>query len=278
MKEILDRAKEGGYGVPAPNSENEINVRAYIEAAEEMNSPLIIGAACAANPNMYDFGRIVTDLARQAKVPVAFNLDHSRTFEQAVMGIRAGFTSVMADRSELPYEENVAQVKEIVRMAHAVGVSVEGEIGHVGVGANYAVDGISNFTTPEDAVKFVADTGVDALAIAIGTAHGKYKGVPKLQFELLQEIKKAVDVPLVLHGGSGTGDENIAKACQLGICKVNLSTDMKYAGFENVQNKLFPLGEGQMGLAKWHYVLQEGFKNELIHYINVCGSANKAWK
>lgn len=276
MKEILEKARKGGYGVPAPNAENELNVRAYIEAAEQLNSPLIIGAVATANPNMYDFGRIVTDLARQARIPIAFNLDHSRTFEAAIMGIRAGFTSIMVDRSELPYEENVAQVKEIVRVAHAVGVTVEAELGHVGRGENYSIDGISNLTKPEDAVRFVEETGVDALAVAIGTAHGNYNGIPKLEFELLQQISATVNIPLVLHGGSGTGDENISKACKLGISKVNLSTDMKLAAINNM-SRIFPIGEpGSEKPFRFWKLLQEGFKNELIRYIKVTGSDGKA--
>jgi len=276
MKEILMKAKEGGYGVPAPNSENELNVRAYIEAAEEMKSPLIIGAVTTANPNMYDFGRIVTDLARQSRIPIAFNLDHSRTFEAAIMGIRAGFTSIMVDRSELSYEENVAQVKEIVRIAHSVGVSVEAELGHVGRGDNYEVDGSSNFTDPQQAIKFVRETGIDALAVAIGTAHGRYNGIPKLQFELLKELDAVLEVPLVLHGGSGTGDENLSKACSMGINKVNLSTDMKMAAINNM-GRIYPIGDANSEKPfRFWKLLQEGFKDELIHYIKVTGSEGKA--
>lgn len=275
MKDLLVEAKKGMYAVPAPNAENELNVRAYIEVAEELRSPLIIGSVSHANPNMFDYGRIVTDLARQATVPVAFNLDHGRTFEDAVMGIRAGFTSVMADRSMLPYDDNVEQVKEIVRMAHAVGVSVEAELGHVGYGNNYALDGVSNFTDPDLAKEFVEETQIDALAVAIGTAHGVYKGEPKLQYELLAEIVKTVDIPLVLHGGSGTGDENLARACQSGINKVNLSTDMKYSAIRNME-KVYPIGEGEEKPFAFWRLLQEGFKDALRHYIKVCGSEGKA--
>lgn len=277
MKEILDKANLGGYGVPAPNSENELNVRAYIEAAEELNSPLIIGAVATANPNMYDFGRIVTDLARQSSVPIAFNLDHSKTFEAAIMGIRAGFTSIMVDRSQLPLEQNIAEVKEIVRIAHSVGVSVEAELGHVGLGVSYDIDGVSNFTDVNEAVRFVEETGIDALAVAVGTAHGRYIGVPKIQFELLEEIKKAVKIPLVLHGGSGTGDENISKACKLGINKVNLSTDMKMSAI-NSMARIFPIGEpGSEKPFRFWKLLEEGFRNELKHYIKVTGSEGKAF-
>lgn len=275
MKEILDAAKKGGYAVPAANAENELNVRSYIEAAEQLKSPLIIGAVARANPNMNDFGRIVTDLARQSCVPIALNLDHSATFEHAIMGIRAGFTSIMVDRSNLSYEENVAQVKEIVKIAHAVGVSVEAELGHVGYGGNYAIDGVSNFTDPDMAVRFVEETGIDALAVAIGTAHGLYNGEPKLEFELLQKIAAVVKVPLVLHGGSGTGDDNLSKACHLGINKVNLSTDMKYAALKNMA-KVYPLGSGEEKPFAFWKLLQDGFRNELLHYIKVTGSEGKA--
>ena len=275
MKDLLIEAKKGGYAVPAPNAENELNVRAYLEVAEELRSPLIIGSVSHANPNMYDYGRIVTDLARQVTVPVAFNLDHGRTFEDAIMAIRAGFTSVMVDRSMLSYEDNVAQVKEVVRVAHAVGVSVEAELGHVGYGSNYEVDGVSNFTDPKLAKKFAEETQIDALAVAIGTAHGLYKGVPKLQFDLLEQIVKCVDIPLVLHGGSGTGDENLARACQSGINKVNLSTDMKYSAIRNMQ-KVYPIGEGEEKPFAFWKLLQEGFKDALRHYIKVCGSEGKA--
>ncbi|BBB48017.1 fructose-bisphosphate aldolase, class II [Pelolinea submarina] len=191
------------------------------------------------------------------------------------MAIRAGFTSVMVDRSKLPYEENVAQVKEVVRMAHAVGVSAEAELGHVGIGSNYAVDGVSNFTDPELAKKFVEETQIDALAVAIGTAHGLYKGEPKLQFDLLEQIVNSVDIPLVLHGGSGTGDENLARACRSGINKVNLSTDMKYAALQNLK-KVYPIGEGEENIFGFWRLLQEGFKDALRHYVKVCGSEGKA--
>jgi len=200
MKEIVDRAYAGKYAVPAVGGGNECMVRAAIEAAEETNSPLII---ISGNRGVYDpmfYGFMVRYIANSASVPVALCLDHSPSFEDAMLGIRAGYSAVMVDRSMLPYEENVAQVKEIVKIAHSVGVTVEAELGHVGQGSNYAVDGNTALTSPEDAKRFIEETGVDCLAVAIGTAHGAYVGVPKLRFELLQQIDAACKTPLVLHG------------------------------------------------------------------------------
>ena len=234
MIELMKKAREGHYCVPAIAVENEHSVRAAIKAAEEKRSPLIMISLFKVNPDICYFGRIVTDLAIRAGVPVAMCQDHGGTYEEAIWAIRAGFTDVMADRSTLSFEENIAQVSEIVRIAHAVGVGVEAELGHVGIATNYEVDGTSGFTVPAEAVEYVERTGVDALAVAIGTAHGVYKGVPKLQFELLRELREKVPVPLVLHGGSGTGEENLKRACRMGICKLNISNDLKRGAIGNL--------------------------------------------
>ena len=272
MKEILVRAKELGYGVAAPNVDNEHNLRACIEAAEEQNAPLILGVTFTANPDICYFGRIATDLCIRARVPIAINLDHGASFEQAIWAIRAGFTSVMVDRSTLPYAENVAQVKEIVHIAHAVNVSVEAELGHVGVGENYAVDREASMTNPDQARQFVKETGVDCLAVAIGSAHGVYRGVPRLDFDRLDAIKAKVDVPLVLHGGSGTGDENLSKATANGICKVNLSNDLRRSSVEAL-NAVDLSGNAVYGM---YTLLGNGYKAKLVHYMSVFGCAQRA--
>ncbi len=273
MKEILDKAKEGKYAVAAPNVDNEHNLRVCLEIAEELNSPIIIGVPFKSNPDLQYFGRMMQDLAMRCKVPVALNLDHGATFEHCVGGIRAGFTGIMVDRSTCSYEQNVQEVKELVKIAHAVGVSVEAELGHVGGGQTYGVDGEAALTDPLQAAKFVEETGVDCLAVAIGTAHGFYKGEPKIRFELLEEITKHVDVPLVLHGGSGSGDENLAKAAKMGICKVNLSTDLKEAAAQALINHDLS-GYNIYGIYKY---LGQGFKDKLAHYIKLLGSEGKAW-
>ncbi len=258
--------------MPAIAVENEHSVRAAIQAAEEKKSPLIMIALYKVNPDIHYFGRIVEDLAIRAKVPVAMCQDHGGTYAEAMWAIRAGFTDVMVDRSTLPFEENIAQVSEIVKVAHAVGVGVEAELGHVGMANQYETDGTGGFTVPEEAIEFVERTGVDALAVAIGTAHGVYSGVPKLQFDLLAELREKVPVPLVLHGGSGTGDENLKKACQMGICKLNISNDLKRGAIANLNEKC----KDGMGAYAMYPLLYEGYKNVAAHYMTLCGSEGKA--
>jgi fructose-bisphosphate aldolase class II len=272
MIELMKKAREGHYCVPAIAVENEHSVRAAIKAAEEKRSPLIMISLFKVNPDICYFGRIVTDLAIRAGVPVAMCQDHGGTYEEAIWAIRAGFTDVMADRSTLSFEENIAQVSEIVRIAHAVGVGVEAELGHVGIATNYEVDGTSGFTVPAEAVEYVERTGVDALAVAIGTAHGVYKGVPKLQFELLRELREKVPVPLVLHGGSGTGEENLKRACRMGICKLNISNDLKRGAIGNLNENC----KDGMGAYAMYPLLFEGYKNVAAGYMDLCGSAGKA--
>lgn len=271
MIELMKKAREGHYCVPAIAVENEHSVRAAIAAAEEKDSPVILIALYKVNPDICYFGRIISDLALRTHVPVAICQDHGATWEEAMWAIRVGFTDVMADRSTLPFEENIAQVKEIVRVAHAVGVGVEAELGHVGIATNYEVDGTSGFTVPEEAAEYVERTGVDALAVAIGTAHGVYKGVPKLQFELLAKLREAVSVPLVLHGGSGTGDENLKKACAMGICKLNISNDLKRGAIANLNENC----KDGMGAYRMYPLLYEGYKNVAARYMELCGSAGK---
>ncbi len=270
-KDILDRARKGHYGVPAPNVDNEHNLRAVLEAAEELRSPIIIGVGYSANPDIRYFGRIMTDLAIRASVPVTFILDHGMSFENCVTAISAGFPSIMVDRSHLPYEQNVAEVKELVKIAHAVGASVEAELGHVGIGVNYDVDGTAALTDPDEAVRFVEETGCDCLAVAVGTAHGVYKGTPKIHFDRLKELREKVPVPLVLHGGSGTGEENLRKACRLGISKVNLANDIKRATIDGL------LESGTEGNAVYNMynAMAKGCKEKVMYYIQLLGSENK---
>ena len=272
MIELMKKAREGHYCVPAIAVEPEHSVRAAIQAAEEQKSTLIMIALYKVNPDIHYFGRIVEDLAIRAKVPVAMCQDHGGTYAEAMWAIRAGFTDVMVDRSTLPFEENIAQVSEIVKVAHAVGVGVEAELGHVGMANQYETDGTGGFTVPEEAIEFVERTGVDALAVAIGTAHGVYSGVPKLQFDLLAELREKVPVPLVLHGGSGTGDENLKKACQMGICKLNISNDLKRGAIANLNEKC----KDGMGAYAMYPLLYEGYKNVAAHYMTLCGSEGKA--
>lgn len=271
MNELLIRAKQEGYAVPACNIDNEHNLRAAIEAAEETDTGIILNTTPVANPDLVTFGHLAVELARRSCVNIALNLDHGKSFADCLLGIRAGYTSIMIDRSLLPFEENVKQVKEMVRICHALGISVEAELGHVGVGEQYHTDGHQAFTRVEEAVEYVKQTGVDALAVAIGTAHGVYKGNPKIHFDLLHELKEALDIPLVLHGGSGTGDENLARCAREGINKVNLSNDLKRSAIENL------IKEDLSGNAVYQLypLLAEGFKNKIKHYIRLLGCEGK---
>jgi fructose-bisphosphate aldolase class II len=270
MKEILDTAYKGGYGVPAVPSANEIQIRASIEAAVEAKSPLIF---LCSNRNLPEWNHeIIRYFASQVDIPIASCLDHSRTYEDCVLGIRTGLTCIMADRSELPYEENMSQVLALATIAHAVGVSIEGELGHVGQGNNYAVDGVSALTDPKEARRFIDDTGVDGLAVAVGTAHGVYVGTPKLDFGRLAEINAACGIPLVLHGGSGSGEDNIHKACSMGIAKVNIVTDILAATVNAAKEGDFSGNNGH----RFYAALSKATKDIVIHLFEVTGSTGKA--
>lgn len=276
MAEVLERAYEGNYGVTAPNIQNENMARSVINVAEELNAPMIVDINAWVHPDIPWLVGFVRELAYRVSVPVAINLDHGKTYEQIMLGIRSGFTSVMVDRSDMAYEDNVRETKEVVKMCTPLGISVEAELGHVGQGDNYDVDGISDLTVPAEAGRFIEETGVDCLAVAVGTAHGRYKGTPHIDFDRLSAIRKAVGlVPLVLHGGSGTGDENLRKAVHSGIQKVNLATELVTAGKESLENYL----ENNPKWDKWKLMpaFDEGYSGRLAHYVMLFGQDGKAW-
>jgi fructose-bisphosphate aldolase class II len=214
-----------------------------VECAEELQAPIII----AIHPDELEFA---TDsfveqckaLAHKSRVPMVIHLDHGTTMDHIMRAIRTGFTSVMIDASRLSFEDNATLTKKVVSIAHPLGVSVEGELGTIGTASKSFEGGESEiiYTKPEDAERFVAETGADALAIAIGTAHGLYpKGfVPQLKLDLLDEIKRRVDIPLVLHGGSANPDDEIAESVRRGVNKINISSDMKDAFFRRLTKDL----------------------------------------
>lgn len=234
MNEVLLPANAGGYGIGFFNAINVEMARAVIETAEELDAPVMIGTAESLLPQMPL--QIVADylrpLAIRAKVPVVLHFDHGKTFETCMEALRLGFTSIMYDCSMLSYEENVHRVAEMVRICHAMNVSVEGELGHVGdnAGAGKLAKPEDYFTDPALAKDFVSRTGVDALAVAVGNAHGDYAFPPKLDFERIETISKGTQVPLVLHGGSGLSDSDFQIAVQKGVSKVNIFTDINKAG------------------------------------------------
>lgn len=229
LKEILEDAKNKKYAVGHFNMLNLEMARGIIEAAEEEKSPLILGVAEVHFPLIpFEYASIIMKhIAENAKVPVCLHLDHSTKFETVLHAIKAGFTSVMYDGSSLPYEENIKNTIEVAKVAHPLNVSVEAELGHVGLGSNsndYGSDEL--YTKPNEAVDFIEKTKVDALAVAIGTAHGKYIKKPVLDITRLDKIYAVSPKPLVLHGGSGLTDDDFKETVKHGISKVNICTEM----------------------------------------------------
>jgi fructose-bisphosphate aldolase, class II len=233
-KVILDVANEHNFAVPAFNISDWAMFQGIVEISEETNAPLLV----AIHPDeVRHIGReMITGIierSHRASVPIAIHWDHGATYEQILEAIRFGFTSVMIDGSLKPFEENVAISRKVTDSAHALGVSVEAELGTIGANDSYAEAGSAEiiYTDPDDAVTFVEQTGVDSLAVAIGTFHGLYPAhlKPELKLDLLKEIKSRVSIPLVLHGGSGNPDDEIREAAQIGINKINISTDIKIA-------------------------------------------------
>ena len=274
MQTILAKANEENYAVAAPNVSNELNARAAIEAAENMNAPLILDVAFRAADDIYFLGSELVRLAKEAKVPVAINLDHGRSLEEVVACIRAGFTSVMIDRSSYAYEENIKDTSEVVKIAHSVGVSVEAELGHVGRATSYEIDRNAALTDPNVALEFINRTGVDCLAVAIGTAHGAYpKGVkPQLDLELLKKIKEVTRFPLVMHGSSGTDVEDLRMACRSGINKVNINNDLCQAVVKAVKEAELE-GNDAYGV---FVTIKDAFRTKLEEMIEIYGSKDKA--
>lgn len=242
-KQILEPAYRHGFAVPAFNISDYGMLRVSLEACETVGSPMIVSIHPAEWELMGDeFLASVLELARGASIPVAVQLDHGATFEQVIAAIRLGFTSVMIDGSLLPYDENVALTRKVVEAAHIVGVSVEGEVGTIGPRDPKTAEELASivYTTPAEAAQFVADTGVDYLAVAVGTCHGVYPAglAPKLKLDLIEEIRDATPVPLVLHGGSGAPDDEVSQSVTRGVAKVNISADVKLAYFARLREVL----------------------------------------
>ncbi|KKC30835.1 class II fructose-1,6-bisphosphate aldolase [Caldanaerobacter subterraneus] len=231
--EILEKAHKEGYAVGAFNTSNLEITQAIVEAAEETRSPVIIQVSEGGlkYAGIEAISAIVRTLAEKATVPIALHLDHGTDFNTIMKCLRNGWTSVMIDASKFPLEENIQRTRKIVEIAHSMGVSVEAEIGKIGGTEDHITvdEREASMTDPEEALRFAKETGVDYLAIAIGTAHGPYKGEPKLDFERLKRIKELLNMPLVLHGASGVPEEAIKKAVSLGINKINIDTDVRQA-------------------------------------------------
>jgi len=276
-KDMLEKAQAGHYAVGAFNVENLEMVMAVLAAAEEMNSPVIMQTtpSTVKYAGLDYFLAMVEAAAKRTKVPVAMHLDHGSSFELAMQALRTGYTSIMIDGSHESYEDNIAVSKRVVDACAPSHICVEAELGKVGGKEDDLDGGDGNpFTDPQEAKEFVERTGVNSLAVAIGTAHGIYSGEPKLDFERLTEIRKVVSIPLVLHGASGVPDTAVQEAISRGICKVNYATELRIAFSEGVKeylakdpNVFDPKKYNKAGLDKVAAFVKEKMK--------ICGSVNK---
>ena len=276
-KEMLLKAQKGNYAVGAFNVENMEMVMAVIAAAEELNAPVIMQTT----PSTVKYAGLdyylanVATAAKNAKVPVAMHLDHGSSFPLAMQALRQGYTSIMIDGSHSVFEENIAITKSVVDACKPSNIPVEAELGKVGGKEDDLDGGDGGYTDPKEALEFVQKTGVNSLAVAIGTAHGVYKGEPKLDLDRLVEIRKVVDVPLVLHGASGLSEEAVKESIKRGICKVNFATELRIAYTDGVKELLEekpetidPKKYGVVGIEK----VKELVKNRMM----MCGCQNQA--
>lgn len=278
-KQILDDAHKNGYAVGAFNTVNMEVAQAIIEAAEEEKSPVFIQTTCGAISYAgYEYlSAVITTAANKASVPVAFHLDHGDSFKTVMNCLKNGWSSVMIDGSHLSLDENIALTQKVVEAAHDVGVSVEAELGRLGgIEDNISVDEKdAMYTDPNEARKFVDETNVDYLAIAIGTAHGKYKGIPKLDFDRLDTIKKDLNMPIVLHGASGVDNDSIKKAISLGVNKINIDTELRCAYTDKIR-EIFAEKPDLFDLRKYIGPARENVKAKVIEKIRLFGSNGKA--
>ena len=278
MKSMLWDANDRNFAVMAINCVNMEQARAIISAAEEECAPVIINVSprqmkAHATPEI--LAPMVKKMAEKAKVPVALNLDHGQEYDDVIRVINAGFSSVMIDASAYDYEENVRRTKLVASIAHEHGVSVEAELGHVGSAVEGDNGKLDLYTNPEQAKDFVTRTKADCLAVAIGTAHGNYpKGmIPKLDFDRLKELKDILQMPLVLHGGSGAGEENIRKAVSLGINKINVCTDL----FKHGRKAMVEAAEANPNIDYMDLQIagENAMKQFIKDYMRVIGSSGK---
>ena len=276
-KQLLLDAQKGGYAVGAFNVENMEMVQAVVAAAEELRSPVIMQTtpSTVKYANLNYFYENVKVAAQESSVPVVIHLDHGNSFELAMQAYRTGYTSIMIDGSHEGFEDNIALTSAVVKACHPGEVPIEAELGKVG-GKEDDLDGGEGdpYTNPQEAAEFVERTGIDSLAVAIGTAHGVYKGVPKLDFSRLSEIRKAVSIPLVLHGTSGVPDEDVAECIKRGICKVNYATDLRIAFTKGI-NQVLQENPDTIDPKKYGARGREYVKQYVMEKMQVVGSAHR---
>ena len=276
MNDVLLPAKEGHYGVGFFNAVNVEMARAIIETAEELRAPVMVGTAEILLPAMSleRVAEYLIPMAQTASVPVCVHYDHGLTFEKCMEALKLGFTSIMYDCSTADYETNAAKVAEMVRICHAMNVTVEGELGHVGdnEGAGKLENPSDYFTDPEIAADFVGRTGIDSLAVAVGNAHGDYKFPPKLDFARIAAIAGSTGLPLVLHGGSGLSDSDFRTAVEKGICKINIFTDIDKAGKAGIEEGLSAGAATMMALIPYEI---EAMKRVVRNKMELFGSVHR---
>ena len=274
LNAVLKDAQKGGYAVGLFNTTDTDMLEGVISAAEELRSPVIIGTAEVLLPSgeLKLIGSALIEAAKRASVPVVVHFDHGLTFDRCMEALKLGFTSIMFDGSTKGEEENLQETAEIVKIAHSMGATVEGEIGHVGQAATNDGAVTDSYTTPEEAKRFVDATGVDALAVAIGTAHGAYKTKPKLDINRLAEIRATIDTPIVLHGGSGLSDDDFRNTIKNGVAKMNIFTDLCKAGERAMQQGL---AEGKSYLEIRDMKVAE-IKKAAMEKMRLFGSENTA--
>ena len=273
--DLIKKAQREGYAVPAFNAENMEMIQGIAEAAQECNSPVIIQTTPPTvkyiTPQlMY---AMVNAVAQSVSVPVALHLDHCDNFDDVMKAVKAGYTSVMFDGSKKSLAENVAITKRVVEVAKPMGITVEAELGTIG-GKEDNVRAEIQYTAVEDAIFFAKETKVDILAIAIGTAHGFYKGEPKLDFNRLAEIRERLDTPLVLHGGSGIPEEKIKRSIELGMAKINFATELRAAATLGVREVL--ADPAIIDPKKYMGKARVRVKQLCIEKIRLCGAENRA--
>ena len=276
MKELLEKAQKTEYAVGSFSVANMEMVLGVIKAAEEANAPIILQIAEVRLPfsPLKIFGPLMIAAAKEAKVPVAVHLDHGTTFDCIKTALELGFTSVMFDGSHLPLEENIAETKKVIAEAKKYGAAVEAEIGCVGGSEDGSVDIAMRCTSPDQAVKFFSETKVDALAIAIGNAHGFYKDAPQLRFDILSDVAAAVSCPLVLHGGTGIEPEDFIKCRRNGIKKINIAT-ATFAAVERKVKRNYDYGDIK-GYYDLHQSEIDGAYENAKRHIEIFGSENLA--
>lgn len=267
------KAKEGHFAIPHFNVWNVEMLMGVIDAAEELRAPIIIsfGTGFTGNTSFEDFCYMMESMAKRASIPVILHWDHGRNMAILHNAVNHCMNSVMRDASALPYEENVAEIKRCVDYFHAYNIPVEAELGHVGNETIYE-KALSeyHYTDPKQAKDFVDRTGCDSLAVAIGNVHGVYSSEPKLAFDILEEVAKTVDVPLVLHGASGIGDEDIKKAISLGIAKINIHTELCQAAMEAIEEHR---GEPFLAVER---AVREAVKQRAMYKIKLFGDEKRA--